>query len=93
MSACAFGGYNIALSCINKMSEVRINRSADEIETALNQTLAQMHEHQKNGNYVEAETQRLASEQLRRDLEARRVYEMEQRHAQEDSDLDRAHND
>lgn len=56
------------------MSEVRINRSADEIETALNHTLSQMHEHQKNGNYVEAETQRLTSEQLRRDLEARRVY-------------------
>lgn len=52
-----------------------------------------MHEHQKNGNYVEAEAQRLASEQLRRDLEARRVYEMEQRHAQEDADLERAHID
>ena len=50
------------------MSEVRINRSADEIETALNQTLAQMHEHQKNGNYVEAENQRLASELLKKDL-------------------------
>lgn len=73
------------------MSEVKINRSADEIETALNQTLSLMHEHQKNGNYVEAENHRLASEQLKRDLEARRIYEMEQRHAQENSDLNRAH--
>lgn len=34
------------------MSDIRINRSADEIETSLNQILAQMHEHQKNGSYV-----------------------------------------
>jgi hypothetical protein len=34
------------------MSEVKTNRSADELETALNQTLSRMHEHQKNGNYV-----------------------------------------
>ena len=50
------------------MSEVRLNRFADEIETALNQTLAQMHENQKNGNYVEAENHRLASEQLKKEL-------------------------
>ena len=41
-----------------------------------------MHEHQRNGNYVEAENHRLTSEQLKRDLEARRIYEMEQRHNQ-----------
>ncbi len=56
------------------MSEIKINRSADEIETLLNQTLSQMQEHQRNGNYVEAENYRLTSEQLRKDLEARRVY-------------------
>lgn len=33
------------------------------------------------------------SEQLKKDLEARRVYEMEQRHHQEKSDLARAHQD
>jgi hypothetical protein len=49
-----------------------------------------MHEHQKNANYVEAENSRLAGEQLKKDLEARRVYEMEVRHAQEQSDLDRS---
>lgn len=50
-----------------------------------------MQEHQKNGNYVEAETQRLNSEQLKKDLEARRIYEMEQKHGQETNDLKRAH--
>lgn len=33
-----------------------------------------MHENQKNGNYVEAENLRVSSEQLKKDLEARRVY-------------------
>jgi hypothetical protein len=42
-----------------------------------------MFEHQKNGRYAEAEELRVNSEQLRRDLEARRVYEMEQQHAHE----------
>ena len=36
------------------MSDVKVTRSADELETLLNQTTAQMMEHQKNGNYVEA---------------------------------------
>ena len=64
------------------MSDIKVNRSSDEIETHLNQTLAQMMEHQKNGNYVEAENLRVTSEQLKKDLETRRVYEMETRHAQ-----------
>ena len=34
------------------MSEFRVSKSADELDTLLNQTLAQMYEHQKNGNYV-----------------------------------------
>lgn len=34
----------------------------------LNQTLAQMFEHQKNGNYVDAEALRITSEQLKKDL-------------------------
>lgn len=33
------------------------------------------------------------SEQLKKDLEARRIYEMEQRHSQENTDLARAHQD
>lgn len=57
----------------------------------LNQTLAQMIENQKNGQYVEAENLRITSEQLKKDLEARRVYEMEQRHNQENNDLVRSH--
>ena len=52
-----------------------------------------MYEHQKNGNYVDAENLRVASDQLKKDLEARRVYEMELRHNQERGDLDRAHQD
>ncbi len=56
----------------------------------LNQTLAQMYEHQKTGDYIEAEKLRLMSEQLKKDLETRRVYEMEQRHNQENNDVVRA---
>jgi hypothetical protein len=43
------------------MSEIKISRSADELETMLNQTLTNMQEHQKNGNYVEAENHRLTA--------------------------------
>lgn len=52
-----------------------------------------MFEHQKNGRYAEAEELRVNSEQLRRDLEARRVYEMEQQHAHERAQLARARDD
>ena len=71
------------------MSEMKVNRSADEIETHLNQTQAQMMEHQKNGNYIEAENLRVTAEQLKKDLETRRVYEMEMRQNQEHGDLTR----
>ena len=73
------------------MSEFKNTRSSEELEAMLNQTLAQMMENQKGGQYVEAENLRVMSEQLKRDLEARRVYEMEQRHNQENNDLIRSH--
>ncbi len=73
------------------MSEFKNSRSSEELEAMLNQTLAQMMENQKGGQYVEAENLRVMSEQLKRDLEARRVYEMEQRHNQENNDLIRSH--
>jgi len=42
------------LSKLQKMSDIKQNRTADELESLLNHTLAQMQEHQKNANYVEA---------------------------------------
>lgn len=52
-----------------------------------------MAEHQKTGNYIEAEKLRVMSEQLKKDLEARRIYEMEQKHHQEKTDLARTRED
>lgn len=69
------------------MSDHRVSRTADEIETILESTLAQMNDHQKKGNYIDAENCRLLSEQLKKDLENRRLHEMEQRQKKENSDL------
>lgn len=52
-----------------------------------------MAQNEKNGNYIEAEKNRLSSEELKRDLELRRVYEMEVRHKDENNEIDKAHNE
>ena len=52
-----------------------------------------MYIHQKNTNYAEAEKSRLKIEQLKKDLEARTIYEMEHRHQREMNDLNKANNE
>jgi len=51
---------------IKSMSVIKSNRSADEIESHLERTVASMLECQKNSSYVEAETHRALSEQLKK---------------------------
>ena len=75
------------------MSDIKVNRSADEIQTHLERTLSTMLECQKNGLYVEAENHRVLSEQLKKDLQARRIYQMQEKHNQQHNDLKRAHED
>jgi hypothetical protein len=48
--------------------------------------------HEKNGNYADAEQNRLKIEQLKKDLESRTLYEMEQRQKREKQDLDKTNN-
>jgi hypothetical protein len=50
-----------------------------------------MEEHQRNGNYVDAETCRVTVEQLKKDFESRKLYELDQKHKQESGDLARTH--
>jgi Spy/CpxP family protein refolding chaperone len=52
-----------------------------------------MYIHEKNGNYVDAEKSRLKIEQLRKDLEARTLFEMDHRHKREVHDLRKANDD
>ena len=66
------------------MSSIKNGRSADQIETDLNRTIQKMLELQDKGEYVEAEDLRVKSEQLKKQYEKRRLYEMELRHRDED---------
>lgn len=50
-----------------------------------------MEDHQRNGNYVEAETCRVNVEQLKKDYESRKLYELQQKHKQQNTDLARTH--
>ena len=50
-----------------------------------------MEESQRNGNYVEAENCRATVEQLKKDFEARKLYELNMKHKQENNDLARTH--
>ena len=50
-----------------------------------------MYIHEKNGNYVDAEHNRLKLEQLKKDLEARTLYEMDLRQKRELNDLAKSH--
>lgn len=65
--------------------------TAEEIEAQLEVKTRQMEDHQRNGNYVDAESCRLTVEQLKKDFEARKLYQLEQKHKQECSDLARTH--
>ena len=47
--------------------------------------------HQEKGNYVDAETCRLNVEQLKKDFEIQRLYELEQNQKREREDLARTH--
>ena len=52
-----------------------------------------MEEAQKNGNYVEAENCRTTVEQLKKDFETRKLYELNVKHKQENNDLASTHQD
>lgn len=62
------------------MSASKISASAEEIEAQLELKINEMENYQKNGNYVDAETCRITVEQLKKDFEARKLYELEQKH-------------
>lgn len=68
-------------------------QSADFIENLMKSILEQQLNHEKNGNYKEAETCRLQFEESRKNLEKRRLYEMEARHKKENHDIEKAHNE
>lgn len=57
-----------------------MSRTVDKISAEIDQEEKLMFIHEKNGNYADAEKNRIKIEQLRKDLEARTIYEMEQRH-------------
>jgi hypothetical protein len=46
-----------------------------------------MADHQAKGSYMEAEECRVLSDKLKKNYEERRVYELHQRHEQEQTDL------
>lgn len=50
------------------------SRTVDQIEKELDQEEKLMYVHQKNGNYADAEVNRLKIEQLQKDHEARSLY-------------------
>ena len=50
-----------------------------------------MEEFQRNGNYVEAENCRINVEQLKKDYQARKLYELNMKHKQENTDLAHTH--
>lgn len=50
-----------------------------------------MEEFQQNSNYVQAEKSRVAIEQLKKDFEARKLYELEQKHRREINELEKTH--
>ena len=68
-------------------------QTADFIENVMKSILEQQLTHEKNGNYKEAETCRLQFEENRKNLEKRRLYEMETRHKKENADIEKAHNE
>lgn len=65
------------------------SRTVDQIASDLDQEEKLMLIHEKNGNYADAEKNRLKIEQLKKNLEARTLYEMEQRHRSETADLEK----
>jgi len=65
------------------MSSSKISHTAEEIEAMLETKTREMVDFQQNSNYVEAEKARVAIEQLKKDFEARKLYELEQKHKSE----------
>ena len=63
------------------------SRTVDKIEAEIDQQSKLMFVHEKNGCYDDAQKCRLKIQQLKKDHEARSVYEMEQRHKREMNDL------
>lgn len=66
------------------------SRTVDKITSELEQEENLMMVHEKNSNYADAEVSRLKIAQLKKDLEARTLYEMEQRHKREMHDLEKS---
>ena len=52
-----------------------------------------MNEGKKNGNYAEAENCRLAIEELKKDYEVRKKYDLDQKQKQEREDVERNQED
>ena len=74
-------------------SKKKVDMTAEEIEAQIERKNSDMTEGQRNGNYVEAENCRVAIEQLKKDYEVRRLYELNEKQKQENSELARSHDD
>lgn len=75
------------------MSASKNNMSAEEIEANLERKVREMEDSQHNGNYVEAQNCRVMVEQLKKDFQARKLYELNAKHKHENSDLSHTHNE
>lgn len=69
------------------MSRVRTNRSLNDIELLLERTTVLLDENIAKGDYVEADTNRIAIDHLKKEREAARVRDLERRHQEERHEL------
>ena len=75
------------------MSSVKNGMTAEEIDAELERTTLEMEEKQLNGEYIHAEHCRLRAEQLKRDYEVRRLYELKEKQRREKKELADTHHE